>query len=416
MLEQPPDEYKGKFPPDDPRLPELTAAHESFLNSLGRYASHKQTQQSAMEAFDRRNAGLVDLHRQRLGILNDGNVMPGAPMAMEWYDAEEGDEDEPQLESRNPFYRGRHHRTPQPYGWNQTDGPWPDPNPPEETHAIEDWSHREAGVGGGPPGVDAGTDPHIATAGAGVQTVPWKPPTPDPEIRYVDREKVVYRDRWHDSPPDDNPPDDQPPPPPKPPLGPRIRRGFRIGSNIGGHIGSALGNIGGAGLVIGATAGGMVWNGTHWVLRSAWNMMANRYGGQPIEDDEPAGVPDPEPVHVPHPKAKSQPKSASRQGEKAPLSGSHEAVGPSKSYSGPKFNINDWQGTVEVSDDEEPAGGGHAVGSGASHEEIQAAGQGVGGAVPAPAPKRGFRQIAKKDQELARQSYDPNLGRGRRRG
>jgi len=71
---------------------------------------------------------------------------------------------------------------------------------------------------------------------------------------------------------------------------------------------------------------------------------------------------------------------------------------------------------VEVSDDEEPAGGGHAVGSGASHEEIQAAGQGVGGAVPAPEPKRGFRQIAKKDQELARQSYDPNLGRGRRRG
>jgi len=115
MLEQPPDEYKGKFPPDDPRLPELTAAHESFLNSLGRYASHKQTQQSAMEAFDRRNAGLVDLHKQRLGILSDGNVMPGAPVAMEWYDAEEGDEDEedePQLEPRNPFYRGQHHLIP----------------------------------------------------------------------------------------------------------------------------------------------------------------------------------------------------------------------------------------------------------------------------------------------------------------
>ena len=411
MLAQPPDEYKGEFPPDDPRLPDLTAAHESFLASLARYDSHRQVPQMAMEAFDRKNAGMVDLHKRRIGLLGgpDDGMQSGAPMFEPPNDDDDGDF----------AWWGAHlpHRAPQPYDWNQTDGPWPDPNPPEETRAIEDWSHREAGVGGGPPGVDAGTDPHIATAGAGVQTIPWEPPTPAPEIRYVDR--IEYRDRWRDKPPDDQPPDDQPPPPPqppKPPLGPRIRRGFRIGSNIGGHIGSALGNIGGAGLVIGATAGGMVWNGTHWVLRSAWNMMANRYGGQPIEDDEPAGVPDPEPVHVPHPKAKSQPKSASRQGEKAPLSGSHEAVGPSKSYSGPKFNINDWQGTVEVSDDEEPAGGGHAVGSGASHEEIQAAGQGVGGAVPAPEPKRGFRQIAKKDQELARQSYDPNLGRGRRRG
>ena len=36
-------------------------------------------------------------------------------MAMEWYDAEEGDEDEedePQLEPRNPFYRGQHHLIP----------------------------------------------------------------------------------------------------------------------------------------------------------------------------------------------------------------------------------------------------------------------------------------------------------------
>ena len=33
-------------------------------------------------------------------------------MAMEWYDAEEGDEDEPQLQTRNPFYRGQHHLIP----------------------------------------------------------------------------------------------------------------------------------------------------------------------------------------------------------------------------------------------------------------------------------------------------------------
>ena len=82
MLAQPPDEYKGEFPPDDPRLPDLTAAHESFLASLARYDSHRQVPQLAMEAFDRKNAGLVDLHKRRIGLLGgpDGGMQSGAPM------------------------------------------------------------------------------------------------------------------------------------------------------------------------------------------------------------------------------------------------------------------------------------------------------------------------------------------------
>ena len=112
MLAQPPDEYKGEFPPDDPRLPDLTAAHETFLASLARYDSHRQVPQMAMEAFDRKNAGMVDLHKRRIGLLGgpDDGMQSGAPMFEPPNDDDDGDF----------AWWGAHlpHRAPQPYDWN----------------------------------------------------------------------------------------------------------------------------------------------------------------------------------------------------------------------------------------------------------------------------------------------------------
>ena len=108
MLPWPPDKYRGPFPPLDPRLPLLAQAHESAVEGFRRADETQQMQHHAMASYADKNAPMQTIHEQRLGLQGapDGGMMRGAPVAMDWQDT--ASDEEPQLEARNPFHRGRH--------------------------------------------------------------------------------------------------------------------------------------------------------------------------------------------------------------------------------------------------------------------------------------------------------------------
>ena len=84
MLAQPPDSYRGPFPPPDPRLPYITQAHESAEESWNRAASTKEMQQQAMMRHAMRNAPLQQIHAERLGLEGgpEGGMEARAPMTL----------------------------------------------------------------------------------------------------------------------------------------------------------------------------------------------------------------------------------------------------------------------------------------------------------------------------------------------
>ena len=109
MLAQPPDCYRGPFPPLDPRFPIITQAHESAEEAWNRAESTRDMHHRAMAAFADRQAPLQSLHSQRLGLEGPGGGMRAeAPMAMDMasdYHSAAGDSGGWWLRPINP-YRG----------------------------------------------------------------------------------------------------------------------------------------------------------------------------------------------------------------------------------------------------------------------------------------------------------------------
>lgn len=109
MLAQPPDCYRGPFPPPDPRFPIITQAHESAEEAWNRAESTRDLHHRAMTAFADRQAPLQSVHSQRLGLEGPGGGMRAeAPMAMDMasdYHSAAGDSDGWWLRPINP-YRG----------------------------------------------------------------------------------------------------------------------------------------------------------------------------------------------------------------------------------------------------------------------------------------------------------------------
>ena len=82
MLPQPPDCYRGPFPPHDPRLPLITDAHETFENHVRK--------------FDAQRAPLQAIHQERVGLIGgeDGGMHRGAPVTMDFHTANGGSDDD----------------------------------------------------------------------------------------------------------------------------------------------------------------------------------------------------------------------------------------------------------------------------------------------------------------------------------
>ena len=107
MLAQPPDEYKGPFPPLDPRLPWLIQAHTSAVEGFLQNEATRAVQRQALARFDSKRAGLQTIHQQRLGLQGpDGEMRAEAPMAMDFETAhsESPRSDHHPLRARNPYY------------------------------------------------------------------------------------------------------------------------------------------------------------------------------------------------------------------------------------------------------------------------------------------------------------------------
>ena len=199
-------------------------------------------------------------------------------------------------------------------------------------------------------------------------------------------------------------PSDQPeqhlPPPPVPPAPPhehppgrerepeRAEEGERPIDTVAPHIGNTFANgatsslsNAGAALVHGGTyiAGAAVGALGKGLFRGIAHLATGANPSDVPEDNERELEPEPLRAY-PRPKAKASSSSSG--------SGSASASASAR----PFVDVTPYNGEVfDISDDDPP---------------------------PAAASHRGpgFRQIAKKDVELARQTYDPNLGRGRRRG
>ena len=209
----------------------------------------------------------------------------------------------------------------------------------------------------------------------GVQSFDHPPPPPgrQPERRQQSEPAgppAVYMDAESDEEPQLAPLA----PPPR-----SIGGSFMNGANsTASSIGAAV--VHGGTYAVGATVGAVLKGGINGLAHLATGV--NPLTTRDEEEEESAGAVM-EPLQAypkPKPKAKAQPASSS----------SGSGLGRSSPEFRPFVDVGPYQGgTVDVSDDE-PA--------------------------PRNAPARpGFRQIARRDVELARQTLDPNLGRGKRR-
>ena len=112
MLPQPPDEYKGPFPPLDPRLPWLIQAHKSAEEGFIQNEATRASQRHAMAKFHNKMAGIQTIHQQRLGLQGpDGEMRAEAPIAMDFETAHSNSTRSEQslrnhmpLRARNPYY------------------------------------------------------------------------------------------------------------------------------------------------------------------------------------------------------------------------------------------------------------------------------------------------------------------------
>ena len=95
MLPQPPDNYRGPFPPRDPSLPVITKAHDSG-EAFSRAERTHAMQHHAMDKFAARHGALQEIHQDRLGLIGgpDGGHQHGAPMAMDFAEHDDDSDDD----------------------------------------------------------------------------------------------------------------------------------------------------------------------------------------------------------------------------------------------------------------------------------------------------------------------------------
>ena len=95
MLPQPPDNYRGPFPPRDPSLPLITNAHDSG-EAFSKAEQTHAMQHHAMHKHATRHGALQEIHQDRLGLIGgpDGGMQHGAPMSMHFEEHEADSDDD----------------------------------------------------------------------------------------------------------------------------------------------------------------------------------------------------------------------------------------------------------------------------------------------------------------------------------
>ena len=153
MLPQPPDNYRGPFPPRDPRLPLITNAHDSG-EAFSKTEQTHAMQHRAMDKFATRHAPLQEIHQDRLGLIGgpDGGHQHGAPMAMDFAEHEADSDDDHSVYTM--FQKGHRRYDLQPRSPYQSseriaieDEPRP---PPTEEDESQDPGSRGNNDGGDP--------------------------------------------------------------------------------------------------------------------------------------------------------------------------------------------------------------------------------------------------------------------------